>query len=70
MRKLFFTVATVILVSPALATDAPTVSLTQDELSAYANAVQAQTAAQLAAAQAKPVLDKIKAAFAPKDPQK
>ena len=69
MRKLFFTVATVILVSPALATDAPTVSLTQDELSAYANAVQAQTAAQLAAAQAKPVLDKIKAAFTPTSPK-
>lgn len=54
-----------LLASPALAADAPTVTLTQDEVSAYANAVQAQTAAQIAAQQAKPALDKIKAAFAP-----
>ena len=48
------------------AADEPkTVTLTQDEISAFSNAVQAQTAAQIAAQQAKPVLDKIKTAFAP-----
>lgn len=55
-----------VLATPAFAEDAPTVTLTQSELSEYANVVQAQTAAQIAAAQAKPVLDKIKAAFTPK----
>ena len=53
-----------LLASPAFAGE-PTVTLTQDELNVFANVIQAQAAAQLAASQAKPVLDKIKAAFAP-----
>ena len=54
-----------LLAVPALA-DEPTVSLTQAQLNAIANSVQAHVLAQQADAQAKAALDKVQSAFAPK----
>ena len=54
---------------PAIADEQKTVILTQEEVTAYTNAVQTQAAAAIAAAQAKNVFEKMKAAFPSPQPQ-
>ena len=63
--SLVFIAGVLVSVMPALAAENPTVALTRTELESYAAAIQAQTAAQIATTQAKPVIDKITNAFAP-----
>ncbi len=59
-----------LLASPALAADAPTVTLTQDQLSRLIQSEQAKAvanyASQAEAAKAKDVYDAVQKAFAPK----
>ncbi len=57
-----------VLSGSAMADEKKTVTLDQDEIVAYTDAVEAQTAAQLKIGRAKGVLDKIKAAFASPPP--
>ena len=64
--KALIAACTLSLLPCAALADEPTVALTQSELSAVVDNYVAQYAAQTANVRAKPAIDKINAAFAPK----